>query len=254
MPRAPLERWTARDAYLERRFVLGIAAFIAEADLVEFRRNPALARTRLSGHTWSEDTIGRGMLREALGLEARRGPTNPVGAGRATNVARTSATASPDSAARAPVLTRTVVTAGDATSPAAVDAGASHVVPLPPDLSSFVAPCASCHATSEHTPPNFLAGSAERVAASLEHCAPRIYVRLAMWKRVPAQWSKVPMPPPLASRDGRPHAQTRADPAVAALERTVAKWLEKEQGRAPVLEELLDEGYENLRPCLPAGA
>jgi hypothetical protein len=34
----------------------------------------------------------------------------------------------------------------------------------------------------------------------------------------------------------------------------VAKWLEKEQGRAPVLEELLDEGYENLRPCLPAGA
>jgi hypothetical protein len=135
-----------------------------------------------------------------------------------------------------------------------VRAAESPVVLLPSELSAFVAPCGSCHATPEHTPPNFLAGSAARVAASLEHCAPRLYVRLAMWKRVPAQWAKVPMPPPLASQAGRPHVQTRADPAVAALERTVAGWLEKEQGRPPVLEELLDEGYENLRPCLPAGA
>ena len=48
-------------------------------------------------------------------------------------------------------------------------------------------------------PPNFLSGSAERVVASVKHCAPRIYARLAMWRVAPAVRDKTPMPPPLAA-------------------------------------------------------
>jgi hypothetical protein len=52
---------------------------------------------------------------------------------------------------------------------------------------TFYPLCGGCHATAERTPPNFLAGSAERVMANLRRCAPRIYVRLAMWRRAPTQ-------------------------------------------------------------------
>ena len=50
---------------------------------------------------------------------------------------------------------------------------------------AFYPLCASCHATGERAPPNFLAGSAERVVASVKQCAPRIYARLAMWRVAP---------------------------------------------------------------------
>ncbi|HEX5862718.1 MAG TPA: hypothetical protein VF014_00340, partial [Casimicrobiaceae bacterium] len=92
------------------------------------------------------------------------------------------------------------------------------------------------------------------VSASLAQCAPRIFVRLAMWQTPPAARDKVPMPPPLASRDGSPWTQTAPDPAIALLQSTVASWLRAETGRVPDAAEMLARGYENLRPCLPAGA
>jgi len=130
------------------------------------------------------------------------------------------------------------------------------VEPAPPQkppgaakhLAGFYPQCASCHATSERSPPNFLAGSGEQIAANVRHCAPRIYARLAMWRVPPAARAKTPMPPP----PPKPIAGTYDAPgAVAGLERTIAELLRTETGQAPRLDALLAGGYEALRPCLP---
>jgi mono/diheme cytochrome c family protein len=112
---------------------------------------------------------------------------------------------------------------------------------------AFYPLCASCHATSELTPPNFLSGSAERVVASVRHCAPRIYARLAMWRVAPDVRDKTPMPPP---RPKAGAAVYSAPASVAALERAAAGLLRAESGNEPRIEELLAGGYEALRPCL----
>src|SRR3546814_2463828 len=57
-------------------------------------------------------------------------------------------------------------------------------------FAAFFPQCGGCHATGETSPPNFLAGSGAQVAARLRHCAPRLYVRLAMWHRDPQHREK----------------------------------------------------------------
>lgn len=115
----------------------------------------------------------------------------------------------------------------------------------------FAAACGSCHRGADPAPPNFLAGSPERVNQSLRHCAPRIYVRLASWQASPGARAKVPMPPPRASDHGHPYVQATADAAVAPLQSIVAEWLRAESGTEPNMDTLLARGYESLRPCLP---
>ena len=133
---------------------------------------------------------------------------------------------------------------------AAADAVVAEVVP--PQASGFVAPCAACHRTTERSPPNFLAGDAQRIRANLTQCAPRMFVRLSMWQSPATSRAKVPMPPPSASHGGSPSMQAAPDPSVSALQATVAEWLRAESGQAPNLAAMLARGYENLRPCLPA--
>jgi hypothetical protein len=115
-------------------------------------------------------------------------------------------------------------------------------------FAAFYPLCASCHATPERAPPNFLAGPPERVAASIKHCAPRIYARLALWRVPQAAREKTPMPPPMPSVRDTAFAPP---PAIAGLERTAADLVRAESGAAPRLEALLANGYERLRPCLP---
>jgi mono/diheme cytochrome c family protein len=118
-------------------------------------------------------------------------------------------------------------------------------------FAAFFPQCGGCHATGETSPPNFLAGSGAQVAVNLSHCAPRLYVRLAMWHREPERREKTPMPPPFPSAVG---ATARAPRQAAALEKIVAGLLREETGRAPQLDALLANGYEALRPCLPPAA
>ena len=125
---------------------------------------------------------------------------------------------------------------------------------LAAEAEPFVAPCARCHRTPERTPPNFLAGDGKHVRASLAHCAPRIFVRLAMWQTPESERAKVPMPPPAASHLGAPMIQSRSGPEIAALQASVAAWLRAETGRTPDVAAMLAGGYENLRPCLPPGS
>jgi hypothetical protein len=118
----------------------------------------------------------------------------------------------------------------------------------PKEYAAFYPLCASCHATSERFPPNFLAGSGASVAAAMKHCAPRIYVRLAQWRLAPSMRAKTPMPPAI------PAVNPIADPppaGVEGLERSIADLLRVESGAAPRLDAMLARGYEALRPCLP---
>lgn len=124
---------------------------------------------------------------------------------------------------------------------------------LPAQAAGFQQPCGGCHATAEPVPPNFLAGDAQRIRQNLAHCAPRIYVRLAMWDMPAASRDKVPMPPPQAARAGHPWIQETPAEYIAPLRETVADWLRTETGHEPELANLLMHGYENLRPCLAAG-
>jgi mono/diheme cytochrome c family protein len=122
-----------------------------------------------------------------------------------------------------------------------------------PLLRSFQPYCAACHQTAETFPPNFLQGSPAEVDARLRHCAPRLYVRLAMADIPPAQRAKTPMPPESMLPAFASDAQAwRSSPVRAALLAQVTQWLRAETGQSPQLETLLAAGYEALRPCLPA--
>lgn len=125
--------------------------------------------------------------------------------------------------------------------------------PLAAALQGFYPYCATCHQTAEHFPPNFLTGNGAQVAAQLRHCAPRIYIRLAMADLPPEQRTKTPMPPESMLPAFAIHvADWRASPARAALLSQVSNWLQSEIGQPPNLPQLLANGYEALRPCLPA--
>lgn len=111
----------------------------------------------------------------------------------------------------------------------------------------FESRCGSCHHTADTSPPNFLSGDAQRVSQALQSCAPRIFVRLAMSDLPPARRPKTPMPPErLAAHGPEPFA---AD--IRGLRAQVESMLKGEYGRVPPLRELLRNGYESLRPCLP---
>lgn len=115
----------------------------------------------------------------------------------------------------------------------------------------FEPECGNCHHTDEITPPNFLAGDARRVSDALDSCAPRMLVRLAMQQVPVIERDKTPMPPdPVLLPGQRPQARKSA--SLTALRRDIEERLRTEYGRVPAVAELLKNGYENLRPCLPA--
>lgn len=125
----------------------------------------------------------------------------------------------------------------------------------PAALQPFYRYCATCHQTSDRSPPNFLQGPPAAVAANLAHCAPRLHVRLAMWRVPAAERSKTPMPPHFAL-----HGFNVAPPVwresaeLRALTNYVERALQNEHARVPSAQELLQQGYENLRACLPEGS
>lgn len=163
---------------------------------------------------------------------------------------RTTVMAALDAALGLPVRARCC---DDVSSLPPAQADAAPATSLPAEAVAFQQPCGACHATSEPSPPNFLTGDAQRIRRSVAHCAPRMFVRLSMWESKPEARDKVPMPPPQASRAGHPWMQDAPADAIKPLRNAVAGWLRAETGEAPDLARMLARGYENLRPCLPAG-
>jgi hypothetical protein len=112
--------------------------------------------------------------------------------------------------------------------------------------------CASCHQGTLPQPPNFLAGDASAIERKLRQCAPRMFVRLSMWRREPDTRVKTPMPPDVAlHRFNVSAVDWRDGEALSGLITSVGERLRAETGTAPELTALLRQGYENLRPCLP---
>jgi len=116
-----------------------------------------------------------------------------------------------------------------------------------PLVVTFRTHCASCHDTTLPHPPNFLHGSPAEVEAKLDHCAPRMFVRLSMAGIAEAARSRSPMPPSAAlARRGIDPAHWAASPELDVLKRLVASRL---HGQDPA--SLLRQPYAQLRPCLP---
>lgn len=136
--------------------------------------------------------------------------------------------------------------------PAAMEDAGERTRARPVALEPFYRYCATCHQTADRSPPNFLQGTPQAVATKLAHCAQRLQVRLSAWQDTPARRMKTPMPPAnaLAALHVTPE-MWRASEELAALRAYVAQLLQAESGRAITAAELLDQGYENLRECLP---
>ena len=130
--------------------------------------------------------------------------------------------------------------------------GRPATAPMESTVQGFYPYCAACHQSAETFPPNFLSGSSSQVNARLRQCAPRLYVRLAMADLTPELRDKTPMPPEsLLPAFATDIAGWRASPVRAALLAQVGDWLRSESGHTPNLKQLLADGYEALRPCLP---
>lgn len=147
-------------------------------------------------------------------------------------------------------------THADALPPAQENVDAGSNGDLPPVAEPFKKACVTCHRTPERTPPNFLHGDSQRVAQAIDSCAARIYVRLSMWDVAPGDRQKVPMPPPRAAHEGlTPDREYAPKPEVLdAIKADVAAILRKRSGAEPELRRMLENGYESLPACLPAGA
>jgi mono/diheme cytochrome c family protein len=118
-------------------------------------------------------------------------------------------------------------------------------------VARFHAWCAACHLSAEQFPPNFLSGPGAELEARIRQCAPRIFVRLAMARRAPADREKTPMPPDtMLPAFGSDAAAWAMSPERAALENVVATLLKAETGHDPDPDAMLARGYEALRPCL----
>jgi hypothetical protein len=116
---------------------------------------------------------------------------------------------------------------------------------------SFYRYCGECHLGVERTPPNFLSGDAGAVEAQLAQCAPRIFVRLSMWRREPEARAKSPMPPAIAlHRFNIAREAWRDGDALSDLLESTRRRLQAEGGSAIAPDALLRQDYETLRACL----
>jgi hypothetical protein len=126
------------------------------------------------------------------------------------------------------------------------------VTPVAASHAGFYRYCGECHLGAERAPPNFLFGDAETVEAKLQHCAPRIFARLSMWRSEREARAKTPMPPEIALHRFEISASAwRAGEALAALLRSANERLRAEALSGAAVDALLHQGYENLRACLP---
>jgi hypothetical protein len=133
------------------------------------------------------------------------------------------------------------------------DATLQRLVATDPDMpeQGFYRHCSTCHLSHERFPPNFLQGKPSQVRDHLAQCAERLYLRLHMWDLPIAARTKTPMPPVHALQQlGLNAASWPNSPELEGLQAYTRNLLLAETGTAPLLEDLISRGYENLRPCL----
>ena len=119
-----------------------------------------------------------------------------------------------------------------------------------PELRPLIHYCAMCHLTNERFPPNFLSGDPNRVADNLRQCAPRILVRLSAWRTAVDKRVKSPMPPETALPGLGATAQSWGRSDELELLLSYVADLNRREGKASDVDELLKDGYEALPRCL----
>jgi len=121
-----------------------------------------------------------------------------------------------------------------------------------PAIKAFRQYCARCHQGQDTFPPNFLHGSAREVEAQVNHCAVRILFRLEMWGLNAPDRPETPMPPVNALRRlSIAPEQWTTHRDLAVLKNYAAAVLKAGGDKPPRLEDLVAQGYDNLRECLP---
>lgn len=124
---------------------------------------------------------------------------------------------------------------------------------LPPVIKAFHRYCAQCHHEDLAFPPNFLHGSPRQTEDQLQHCAERIFFRLAMWGVAASARQEAPMPPVTALQRLHLSPEQWAGHADFALLKSHSADLVKTQNGKPArLEDLVTKGYDSLRPCMPS--
>lgn len=108
-------------------------------------------------------------------------------------------------------------------------------------LQPFYRYCAACHDTPDPSPPGFLHGDAQTVAANLDRCAERILFRLDMWQLPEDERAKTPMPPRRAS-------PPPAD-ALARMRAHAARAIKARTGREADAAAYRAKPYETLAAC-----
>ena len=117
-------------------------------------------------------------------------------------------------------------------------------------LANFHANCGLCHRRPDPAPPNFLYGTLEQQRARIEHCAERIFYRLAMWGVGPESRSRSPMPP-LAGLNavGLSTEDWTKSQDLESLTSYVVALLQAQPAEGDTSP--LDKPYPGLRACLP---
>jgi hypothetical protein len=119
-------------------------------------------------------------------------------------------------------------------------------------LKLFYQYCAACHASASTFPANFLYGDEARVRRQVSHCAERIYYRLSMAQKQPADRDKSPMPPLLALEAMGLGEDGWVDSGpLEVLKSYVSSLLQQQSQAKPKLEQYERRGFDQLRACLP---
>ncbi|HEY1326683.1 MAG TPA: hypothetical protein VGI14_07075 [Casimicrobiaceae bacterium] len=119
------------------------------------------------------------------------------------------------------------------------------------ELAPFFRHCAVCHSSSDPAPANFLWGNPATVRQRIAQCAPRIYVRLAMWRAPLDPHAKTPMPPQVAlARHGLAPDAWRDSADFGALLGYAESQATGRTGRPPDAAHLHARDYDALPPCL----
>ena len=235
--RAPLEVWRGSEIDFARRATIGLAEFIARADVERLRPR---SKAEISAAVLAlADATEQGTTDALSDKPFRRAAVIPVLLAQLGAVQDKARNPDDDHLPRAQlddIASEPGATVGFEQSSA--------------DVQRFFPYCGACHNTHENTPPNFLYGDAQTIKANLERCADRIYFRLRMWQLADAERPKTPMPPRvMLDRLNVEPARWAASNDVAAMLDYVAGLLRAQGRDAPSPDQLAVKEYETLRPC-----
>ncbi|MBI3897762.1 MAG: hypothetical protein HY308_05615 [Gammaproteobacteria bacterium] len=251
LPRPPIAIWRPAQIDFAKQAVIELAAFLAEADVRRLRRRLNGLRIQwqaLDDNPFSDATAIAQAIDQLI-TATENDATDALTEKPFRRLIVVPALLARLGVDYRPCCQSDLALPTAQTDDVGIDAAAD-IAQMSREVKRFYPYCASCHQTHERSPPNFLYGNAEQVAANIRHCAARIYFRLNMWQLAASTRPKTPMPPRTALdrlRLAPEHWSASED--FAAINNYVAQLLRADQGAVPSVEQMTLTDYETLRPC-----